>query len=184
MPVNSKFISIPLFLLFTACSQNKHPTSDQGPTLNLKYEVNDFLRNKSLSRFDQNTFFYSDVVVQFLDYGMNQCKCTFNNGLVEITLSGRHGFVGHAFVIQVNDSIFNSVYHHNGDIRVEEYLATPIKQNLTLSTNEFEIGKALHGSIDFEGIVFTDLLRDVTDFKIKLLGNFGCVLKEKTDANY
>lgn len=184
MPAYSKPISILLFLLFTACSQNKHPNSDKGQILNLKYNVRDHLRLKSLDRFDQNTFFYSDVVVQFLDYGMNECKCTFNNGLVEIKLSAIYGFVGHELVIQANDSIFNAVYQHRGDIRVEEYLATPIKQNLTLSTNEFEIGKALHGSIDFEGITFTDLLRDITDFKIKLLGNFGCILRKKTDESY
>lgn len=174
-----------LYYLFTillfSCHSNEPHIIHSRQQLNLIYEIREEWDYRTLDRFNQGKTSYSEVVVEGMDYGMSQCECTFNNNLVEIKLFSHLGLVGHELRISVSDSIFNSVYEHYGDIKVTDYVATAIRQGLILNTNEFQLGKVIHGSIDFEGIVFTDLLRDITTHNVKLLGNFGCVLVEKRE---
>ena len=169
-------------ILLISCHSEEPQITFSRQQLNLNYEIREHWDYKMIDRFNQGKTSYSDLVVEGIDYGMNQCECTYNNNLVEIKLSSHLGLVGHELRIAINDSIFNSIYEHYGDIKVTDFVATPIRQGLILNTNEFQLGRAIYGAIDFEGIVFTDLLRDVTAHNVKLLGNFGCVLGEKKEG--
>lgn len=116
------------------------------------------------------------VVFQNGSRELEECSCTLNNGLLQIKLFNRGGFVGEFLKVNINDSIFYSSYHHYGDIASEDFDAYPISQKLILNTRSFSINDSIYGSVVFEGVGFSSWLKDITSFEVDVNGAFKCKL--------
>lgn len=185
-----RILQLLIFSLLISCddSQKEH-SALTNQHLNIDYTIEDF-GNQHLFNWEKDTSINcpknnSNVIVfnrRESDSILNNCNCTFNNGLLNIIISNCGGWVFEKVDIKIDSSKFFASYSHAGDIQANTFKAYPITQRLKLNSNRFQLGDTLKGQIDFEGIVFTDLLQGTNNYRVKLSGGFTCKITKRDNS--